>query len=253
VSNRYTKLGKDVWRSVFGTKRQRYEAHHDLLTVVSGRLSHKVYNKHLAWMQDEEFESQWRRYPETTKGIGDRKYSLYQLARSVRDIAGDTAECGCWRGAGSFLILAAQGDARKTHHIFDSFEGLSTPAETDIVDDERTYQWKAGDLAAGEDVVRANLREFDNVFYYRGWIPARFDDVADRIFSFVHVDVDLYEPTLASVEFFYPRIRRGGLIVCDDYGHLPCPGAMRAMDEYFADKPENVVHLTTGQGVIWKQ
>ena len=51
-------------------------------------------------------------------------------------------------------------------------------------------------------------------------IPTRFDEVADRSFCFVHVDVDLFEPTRESIAFFYPRMVPGGVMLFDDYGFV---------------------------------
>ena len=64
----------------------------------------------------------------------------------------------------------------------------------------------------------------------------------------VHVDVDLYEPTLASLAFFYPRMNPGGVMVCDDYGFTTCPGATKAVDEFLHDKPEKMIALPNGGG-----
>ena len=38
---------------------------------------------------------------------------------------------------------------------------------------------------------------------YKGWIPDRFEEVKDKNFSFVHLDVDLYEPTYESLNYFF--------------------------------------------------
>jgi hypothetical protein len=60
----------------------------------------------------------------------------------------------------------------------------------------------------------------------------------------------LYQPTFASVSFFYPRMNSGGLMLFDDYGFATCPGARRAIDEFFADKPEPIIDLPTGQAFV---
>ena len=130
--------------------------------------------------------------------------------------------------------------------LFDSFEGLSTPAERD------GDHWAAGALAVSEDVVRKMLGRFDLVEYHAGWIPTRFDDVADREFAFVHIDVDLYEPTRDSVAFFYPRMTDGGILVCDDYGQATCPGATRAVDEVLEGRPESMLPMPDGGGFLIK-
>ena len=174
----------------------------------------------------------------------DRKFALDQLVQLALPVPGDTAECGVFKGTSSYLICARTRDKGKPHHVFDSFAGLSEPGAED------GDYWERGNLSCGEDEVRARLAPFDFVELHPGWIPERFGDVADRRFSFVHVDVDLHQPTLDSIEFFYERLSPGGLLVCDDYGFRSCPGATRAMDEFFAERPEPIVHLPTGQGFV---
>ncbi len=179
----------------------------------------------------------------------DRKFFLKELIELVRGVSGDTVECGVYTGASSYLICLANHTStfEKTHHLFDSFEGLSTPSEKD-----GSY-WQSGNLTASEDLVRENLKDFTNCKYYKGWIPTQFNLVAERRFSFVHIDVDLYKPTLDSIAFFYDRLEVGGIILCDDYGFSSCPGAKDAMDEFFSSKKEQIVHVPTGQAFIIKQ
>jgi hypothetical protein len=69
----------------------------------------------------------------------------------------------------------------------------------------------------------------------------------------VHLDVDLYEPTLACLEYFYSRLAAGGVIICDDYGAPLFPGARRAWDEFCARHDVPFIVLDTGQSVILKQ
>jgi hypothetical protein len=212
-----------------------------------------MYNRNLRWLNDDTYLRIWREFPDADGNIAERKFNLFYLAKSIREVDGDTVECGAFRGASSYLILRANEGKDKLHHIFDSFEGLSDPMPDDRVDKSRVFKWHAGDLAVSEDIVRRNLSAFENVFFYKGWIPSRFVEVKDRRFSFVHIDVDLYQPTIESLNFFYERTNSGGIIVCDDYGSEGCPGAYKAMNEFFADKPEDVVHITTGQGFVVKR
>ncbi len=176
----------------------------------------------------------------------DRMYTLDQLMRHTYYLPGDTVECGVYEGASSYLICRQLVDTGKCHHIFDSFAGLSAPSKED------GSHWSQGSLTADEALVRRNLSEFASVRYYQGWIPERFHEVSEAKFSFVHIDVDLYQPTLDSFRFFYERMNPGGIMLCDDYGFNSCPGATRAMNAFFADKPEKIVHLPTGQGLVIK-
>jgi hypothetical protein len=176
---------------------------------------------------------------------------LLQLLRLTSSLEGDTAECGVYKGASSFLMLLANRDSKlnKTHHIFDSFEGLSEPGHLD------GKYWSAGNLSVSEQLVIEMLNPFvanKDFFCHKGWIPDRFKDVSAAKFSFVHVDVDLFQPTLDSIEFFYEKIVPGGVFLCDDYGFSSCPGATKAIDEFLANKIEKMIYLPDGGGFFIK-
>ena len=177
----------------------------------------------------------------------DRRFTLDQLGQWVRDIPGDSAECGAYEGASSYLMCRRLLGTGKTHFVFDSFAGLSEPGPDDGI------FWAKGWLAADKTVCLNRLREFPFVQVLEGWIPDRFPEVADRSFCFLHIDVDLWKPTQDSLEFFYPRLNPGAVLVCDDYGSATCPGAKKAMDSFFRDKPERICLLPTGQGIVIKR
>jgi len=199
-----------------------------------------------SWLRDGEFREVFRSF----RGDGpnrmmDRAYFIGQLARYVAaGVPGDTVECGCYTGLTSHEICR-YSQPGKRHHVFDSFEGVSDPGSID------GKYWNSGDLAASEETLLRNLSQFD-VTTHPGWIPDRFDEVAGTQFSLVHIDVDLYQPTFDSISFFYERVPPFGMIVCDDYGFSTCPGATQAIDEFMSDKPEIVLNVPTGQGVIVK-
>jgi O-methyltransferase len=201
----------------------------------------------LDWWENEEFTRYLARFGESKGLNSDRKWMIYQILRLVAHVPGDTAECGVFRGATSYLICCANQDARaanKTHHLFDSFEGLSWPAPSDGT------HWTKGDLKCEIGSVRGALSAFKNVDFHPGWIPERFREVENRTFSFVHIDVDLADPTRESLAFFYPRMEVGGIIVCDDYGLSTCPGATRVVDRFLAYKPEKMLTLPDGGGFL---
>jgi hypothetical protein len=87
----------------------------------------------------------------------------------------------------------------------------------------------------------------------KGWIPYTFDKINNKKFCFAHIDVDLYKATYDSLNFIYPRMLKGGIILLDDYGFPPCVGSKKAVDEYLKDKPEFVIVLATGQAFFIKQ
>jgi O-methyltransferase len=199
------------------------------------------------WWHDAQFNAYLNRFDERKGFNTHRRWMLWQLLRLVRDVPGDTAECGVFEGSSSWLICSATQDTGRTHHLFDSFEGLSDPEPQD-----GTY-WSAGSLAAGVDLVSRKLEPFAEMLeFHKGWIPDRFPEVEAEAFAFVHVDVDLRQPTFDSLEFFYPRLSPGGVFVCDDYGCTTCPGATQAIDAFLANKPEKMIGLDAGGGFFIK-
>jgi hypothetical protein len=199
------------------------------------------------WWHDAAFNAYLEQFNERKGFNTHRRWMLWQLLRLIHDVPGDTAECGVFEGSSSWLICSATHGSARTHHLFDSFEGLSTPQPED------GGHWTAGALAAGDDLVRRNLDPFaGSIVLHKGWIPDRFSDVADANFAFVHVDVDLLQPTRDSVAFFYPRLSPGGILLCDDYGFTTCPGATSAVDEFLAGRPEKMISLDGGGGFLMK-
>ena len=89
---------------------------------------------------------------------------------------------------------------------------------------------------------------------YAGWFPESVPDTlrTSTRFAFVHLDADLYAPTKAGLEFFYPRLSTHGALVMHDYnGWL---GARTAIDEFFTDKLEVPIPMPdkSGSAVIIK-
>ena len=231
----------------------RYGAWHRILGRLVKMFHMRLYDLHVTWYSDPEFLAIWSGSLWNPEDTSAREYTLFSLLKSIRGIKGDTAECGVYEGSSSHLILSTLHDQKKPHHIFDSFEGLSAPQTEDCVNSNNVFKWKKHDLSVGEEYVRTNLNGFDNFTLHRGWIPDRFNEVDDRRFCFVHIDVDVYQPTLDAVEFFYPRLNQGGILVCDDYGFASCPGAKRAIDQFAEARDLSVIHLPTGQAVLIKR
>src|SRR5262249_23340828 len=196
---------------------------------------------------DTEFLADYERFDRSNYRSFDRKFALKQLLKLALSLKGDLVECGVFRGASAYILAKAIARSRKCLHLFDSFAGLSPPdPELD------GSHWHSGDLACHFAEVAQNLKQYaSRVVFHAGWIPEKFSEVSEKRFCFVHVDVDLYQPTHDTLAFFGPRVVPGGLIVCDDYGFETCPGARQAMDEYAAENGLPVVHLPTGQGILF--
>lgn len=234
----------------------KYHASFNLLSKLAAKWGFQIYNRNLNWVDDNGFWEIWNSSPFLNQRP-DRKYVAWSMAIATLGVEGDTVECGVLDGATSYLICnaAKKLGIHKRHHAFDSWEGLSDVLPEDHTENKlNTFFWKKGDLSVSQETTMKNLAAFDSISYYKGWIPSRFKEVEEISFSFVHIDVDIYQPTRDSLEFFYPRMNPGGIILCDDYGYHTCPGAKKAFDDFMLDKIEGpVIHIPTGQGFIVKR
>ncbi len=221
-----------------------------------------LYKPHLTWIVDQSWLDPYSSVMVNEPAMRrpqvralDRRFMLIQMLRLVRGLEGSTAECGVARGVGSAIIVTALRDTYVSgarHYAFDAFAGLPAPDEFDRMRGGR-QGWRTGDLEHDGTAARATLAGFPEAELRVGWIPETFAGLENERFRFVHVDVDLHAATRDSLEFFYPRLVPGGVILLDDHGLESCPGARRAALDYFTDRPEEVLDLTTGQGLVLKK
>lgn len=180
-----------------------------------------------------------------------RRYTFHYILKNIDVNRGNLCDIGCWKGLSTYQIAShiKRVRGKATLHVFDSFEGLSKVGTYDILNDKNNMDISERFIGT-LDTVKENLKEFDFIKYHKGWIPDKFSDVKDEVFSFVHIDVDLYQPTLDSLEFFYPRLIKNGIIVFDDYGCCSFPGAKKAIDNYLG-KPGGYFFIPLPSGLAF--
>ena len=206
---------------------------------------------HFVWRELPFFRNAYAKFGGKIAGIPEmRCFFLQSAIRSVHKVEGHVAECGTRNGKSALYMLEACEQDRR-FFLFDSFDGLSDPVKGK---DSLKTSFKDGERLFKTDFTKVQERftRYPNVSIMKGWIPDRYAEVKNEKFCFVHIDVDLYQPTLDSLLFFYPKLSIGGIIICDDYGSGNYPGARRALDEFFADKPETPAELPQGQAFIVK-
>lgn len=248
-----------------------------LLTVGQKKAQHSGGNEselHLLFEVEQPFNDFYEKgmqlsgTPERGTKRRARFYNLVSFLKVVKHLEGAVVECGCWKGLSSYLMChyLKQMDSTfdgTSYHIVDSFEGLSEPSSKDIIkmslidvkkgERKGSYFKKAGAYSAQMAEVREVLSEFPSVNFNQGWIPECLNELPDMRTKFVHIDVDLYEPIIGALNYFYPKMVLGGIIVCDDYGSLYWPGAQMAVEEFAEKNNLNFISLSSGQAVFIKQ
>ena len=105
-------------------------------------------------------------------------------------------------------------------------------------------------------VTKKNLSEFgDNVIYHQGYIPSVCQNPPNspKSIVYLHIDLNSAMPTKDVLEFFYPRLVSGGVILFDDYGGIGYEDTRRVIDEYLSDKAGIIIKLPTGQAIYFHQ
>lgn len=151
-----------------------------------------------------------------------------------RQVSGNIAELGVYQGEQAALLNALFPD-RKIH-LFDTFEGFS---QADVsTEAARGFSGAAiGDFQdTSVEKVVSRLPHPDLAVIHAGMFPGTASGLEDT-FAFVSLDVDLFEPTLAGLEYFYPRLSPGGFIFIHDYNNKRYSGVRHAVDAYLKDTP----------------
>lgn len=162
---------------------------------------------------------------------------LYKWTKACEKIPGELAEVGVYLGGTAAVMLQASG---KRLHLFDTFAGLP----------DSENQFEKGEYEGTIENVKRNLAPWaPRVEYHQGLFPASAADLS-LTFSFVHLDMDLFEGTKAALEWFWPRLSAGGAILSHDYPLSE--GVVRAFDQFFADRPESFFPLAGSQCVTVK-
>jgi O-methyltransferase len=163
-------------------------------------------------------------------------YNIYAAAQRTQKVPGIIAELGVYRGGSARLICELKKD--RDLHLFDTFAGLPETSQWDP-------DFKAGGFASSFEEVQNYLKAYPNVHFHRGFFPDTAQGLEDLRFSFVHLDVDLYESTRSGLAWFYPRMNRGAVLISHDY--VNAEGVRKAFEEFFVDKPECLIELSGTQ------
>ena len=176
----------------------------------------------------------------------DRCWTLSQMLTQALNVEGDVMEAGVFQGGTARLLKLGMEKSGRNLLLFDSFEGMKSVSAT-------ADRHQRGDFAdTSLDSVRRVVGTEAFTDYRKGWIPNTFAGLEERTFCFAHIDLDLYQSILDCLEFLYPRMPRGAVMVFDDYGFPSCPGARRAVEQFFAGRPEKPLALMTGQALVLK-
>jgi O-methyltransferase len=156
-------------------------------------------------------------------------------------VPGAMAELGVYRGDAAVLYNRLLPD--RSLYLFDTFEGFPE-RDLRLGEDDRFRDTSV-------DYVRSRFPDGSPVIFRQGYFPDTARGLEEERFCFVMLDADMYDPTLAGLEFFYDRVERGGYIFAHDYTSGESDRAVsRAFDRFLSDKPEKVIEIPDVWGSV---
>lgn len=176
-----------------------------------------------------------RNYPDKI-----RLYNFWlQIQRINRDgIKGDFAELGVYKGDSARLLHLMAPD--RIFHLFDTFEGFTGKDLQPETGEAATYSTKHFADTSLNKVLKKIGGNPDKIKIHSGYFPQSTDGLEETTYSLVNMDADLYNPTKAGLDFFYPRLSPGGVIFIHDYNDK-WEGLVKAVDEFTCNIPEKLI------------
>ena len=157
---------------------------------------------------------------------------IHNAIKETFSLDGSMAEVGVYKGGISFGMLLT--DPSRELYYFDTFKGMPKAAEgVKEIHGEGDF----GDISLEEFYENAGSvlpeRITSRLIGAVGLFPATAYTplVENETFSFVHMDGDYYQTTRDAIDFFYPRLVEGGIMVFDDWEWENCPGVKVALEE----------------------
>ena len=173
--------------------------------------------------------------PKNDKGDLVRLYFLLNQIEYIKSkkIPGHIAEVGVFKGTTARLFHSLLPD--KKILLFDTFTGFD---ERDIKNQNETSKASSGGWEVSFQRVKEYLGNSELIELYPGYFPETTQGIESKVnYALVHLDADLYNPQLAGLEYFYPKISPGGVLIVHDCNNEYF-GSKKAIDEFFLAKPE---------------
>ncbi len=204
------------------------------------------------WQADADFQQVYRSVKRHTLVDMWRCYELWSLLAELTDVPGSVLEVGVWRGGSGALMASRIASLGIADLVFlcDTWLGV---VKTGPID---TYYRDGKHDDTSRKTVEALLADLrlTNVRLLEGTFPEDTGpEIADRTLRLCHIDVDVYQSASDVLDWAWPRLSSGGVVVFDDYGFPACPGVTRFVDEQRDREDRLVLHNLNGHGVVVKR
>lgn len=170
----------------------------------------------------------------------------YELYKMITDLPGSVVELGVFKGNSlvQFASFRELLENEKSRSIigFDMFgefpevskyqsdkkfvEEWNKSFDNTFVSQEELYEVFEHKKLGNIELIKGNILNT---------LPEYFEKNPHLKISLLHIDVDVYEPTVLALNILFDKVVPGGVIVFDDYGTVE--GETKAVDEFLEKNP----------------
>lgn len=178
-------------------------------------------------------------------------------------LEGDFVECGVNKGFMSRVVMDYLDfdEQQRKFYLLDTFQGFDESYLT--LEEQKSLQeyavksgsknpWIQGSYEPCYDVVVRAFSRFSNVRIVKGVVPDTLAEVTSEKVAYLSIDMNCVAPEIAAIEYFWPKLVRGGIVILDDYGWPAHTAQKHAMDNFAREAGISILTLPTGQGLIVK-
>ena len=146
-----------------------------------------------------------------------------------RNIQGNIAEAGVFRG--DFAAVINRNFPDRMLYLFDTFEGFP-PTDVEIDNQKEKSVAVSGHYSAtSEALVMSKMSHSENCIIRKGYFPETGKGIEDK-FCFVNLDLDLYQPTLEGLKYFWDKMVPGSIILIHDFFAQDYPNVKTAVYDF---------------------
>lgn len=183
-------------------------------------------------------------------GIRWRTHVALWAGFHAKQLEGDFVECGVNRGFLSKAIMTYLDFANmpeRRFFLFDTYSGLVP----EMVGPEDTAAYR-NDYEECYEFVKASFADYANVHIVRGPVPDTLPSANISKVAYLSIDMNCTQPEIDALEYFWPLMVSGGLVVLDDYGFPGHEAQKAGADKVATSVGVKVLTLPTGQGLLVK-
>jgi hypothetical protein len=172
----------------------------------------------------------------------------------AKQLPGSFVECGVNTGIFSLAVCnyIDFNSTGKDFFLFDTFEGI--PEEQMAEQEKNPERIRLFREAYEEcyDIARRNFEPFPKARLIRGRVPDTLGSVDIDEACYLSLDMNIAEPEIAAIEFFWDKLVSGAPVLLDDYGWLGHSLQKEEMDKFASKKGVKILTMPTGQGLLLK-